>query len=105
LISILCLVLMTLKRQWRAAPLLVAGGLLHMDLPFYTIFPLFFNAPHLYFFGGTRPEPIDGLVEMGLSQFLAVTLVLLVCAIQLCWLWLLLKRKRREDPSIPVPLN
>ncbi|MGV3590798.1 MAG: hypothetical protein ACO1PZ_03845 [Gammaproteobacteria bacterium] len=95
LLSLICLILLTIRKPRAGlAVLFITGALLHVDMLSYTIFPLFLDAPHLYFFGGSEPEPLNGLVEMGLPQHLAVVLIALSSAAQLGWLFCLMKCRR-----------
>ncbi|TQV89680.1 site-2 protease family protein [Aliikangiella coralliicola] len=69
----------------------VAGALLHYDLLLYSVLPIFFDLPHLIFWGGTSPEPIIALSKLGLPQYFSVSSVIFISAIQLGCLYKLLK--------------
>jgi hypothetical protein len=49
--------------------LFLAQSLMFLDLLTYTILPHWFGLPHFFVIGGTRPEPLNGAIEMGISEF------------------------------------
>jgi len=63
------------KRGMRT--LLLAQSVMFIDLLTYTILPRWFGLPHFFFIGGTSPEPLDGAVQMGISEstFIAAVLI------------------------------
>lgn len=98
LLSLICISLFRPKGSllW----ILGAGSLMHLDGLAYAIFPVFFDAPHFLFWGGTMSEPITALTRMGFSQELAVAVTVALSALQFAWL-LYLPRKRQQAPISP----
>lgn len=77
---------------------LAGFSLMHIDALAYTIFPVFFDAPHFLFWGGTISEPITSLTDLGLSQTVCVTLILVLSIVQFVWLYLLLSADKDVLP-------
>ena len=83
IVSVVCLLLL-----WYFKPagvmhwFLFLGALLFYDILFYSVFPTFFDLPHLVVFGGNIAEPILALEKLGLAQWTTIPLVLLSCALQ-----------------------
>jgi hypothetical protein len=77
MITLVCLsLLFLLKPAGMLLRILLMGSLLYYDLFTYTVFPYFFGAPHLLFFGGGVAEPVLGLENLGMNAALAVSLIL-----------------------------
>ena len=57
--------------------LVVAQSLMFLDLLTYTILPHWFGLPHFFVIGGTRPEPLNGALQMGISETAFVAGVLI----------------------------
>jgi len=90
LVSLFCtLYLYFIKPKGVYRALAACGTFLFYDILCYTVFPVFFEMPHLIFMGGIHPEPIICLVSIGYSYEIAIALVLCICAAQtlaLCYL-------------------
>lgn len=100
LVSLVCLLLLTLLKpkgvlRW----LCTSGALLNLDMLSYTVFPVFFNGAHLYYWGGTTPEPVVALAGLGVAQGLAVSAILLISLLQFAWLYHALQNKERQAPT------
>lgn len=87
LLSLLC---MTLFRPlgW-VRRIMAALALFHLDALTYTVFPIFFAAPHFLVMGGSVAEPVAALESLGLPDGASVVLVLSLSAVQLIWLYFL----------------
>jgi hypothetical protein len=85
-----------LKPRGVALWILGAGALLHMDLLTGTVFPVFFDARHLYFWGGESPETVDALTGLGVPERISVTAVILVSTGLCVWHYWLLRFKLRR---------
>jgi hypothetical protein len=88
--------------------LLPAGGLLHIDMLTYAVFPLF-NLQHLVFWGGVSSEPLIALGRFGLAQYIAVPAVIFLSLMQLFWLYQLSRPTRahkhlRNDNFAKMPV-
>lgn len=62
--------------------LLLCTSLLFYDFVSYSFLPYYFSLPHLVFIGGTSPEPLNALVQLGCHQTLVLSLIWLVASIQ-----------------------
>ena len=91
LFSTLYLYFIKPKGVYRA--LTACGTFLFYDILCYTVFPVFFEMPHLIFMGGIYPEPIICLVNIRFSYEIAVALVLGICAAQIVSLCYLSKKE------------
>ncbi len=76
--------------------LLFAGALLFYDILFYAVFPTFFGLPHAILFGGTEPEPVVHLAQMGVEPWLSATTIIMLSAMHSVVLVTLLKETRTE---------
>ena len=56
--------------------LLIAQSIMFIDLLTYTILPRWFGLPHFFFIGGTSPEPLNGAIQMGISEPTIIAVVL-----------------------------
>ena len=60
----------------------VFGAFLFYDILSYTIFPVFFGLQHLIFIGGNYAEPILFLAEMGIPSYVSISMVCVLCILQ-----------------------
>lgn len=91
MLSVLSLIILSLvKPKSYLFWFLVFISLLHIDMLTYTVFPIFFNAKHLYFIGGTDPEPITALIQLGVSKVISVIGVIALSIINFLWLYFVL---------------
>ncbi|TKB02165.1 hypothetical protein E5672_13725 [Alteromonas portus] len=94
LISLFCtLYLYFAKPNGVYRALVVCGTFLFYDILCYTVFPVFFKMRHLIFIGGSHPEPIICLVNIGVPFEFAVTSVLSICAAQIMALYYLSRKQ------------
>jgi len=65
------------RPKGRLRPLLLAQSIMFVDLLTYTILPHWFGLPHFFVVGGRTPEPLDGAIQMGISEstFIAAVLI------------------------------
>jgi hypothetical protein len=95
IVSLLCLLFLWTKKPkgfFRTAAVL--GALLVYDLLCYAVFPVFFSLPHLAIIGGSQPEPVGALVNLGFSNKMAVTLILTLCFVHLSVLGVVLRKTK-----------
>ena len=84
LLSVICLMSLWLfKPQGVFHTVLIAGSLLFYDLLFYAVFPTFFGLPHVVFFGGTVPEPVIYLAQMGVASWLSISVIIALSALHI----------------------
>jgi hypothetical protein len=102
LFALAALTLLTwLKPRGLMLWLLAAGALLHLDILTGTVFPVFFDARHLYFWGSSAPEAVDALAGIGVPAGVAITAIGVLSLLQSLWLYYLLAL----NPRRPVPAS
>lgn len=79
---------------------LVLGSLMHFDMLTYSIFPVFFELPHLLVFGGSVPEPVRALTNLGVPDYFSVPAIIVLSIGEFSWLYLLLSRNVQARGSI-----
>ena len=83
LISIIFLVLMHFFRpKGVLLSISIIGALFYIDILSYSIFPYFFDLPHLIFIGGKYAEPVLALSSLGINGNVAATIIIFWCSIQ-----------------------
>ncbi len=65
----------------------ICCSLFFYDLFLYSVLPTIFNLPHLFFWGGKTPEPIDALIEFGIHRNYSIGLVIALSTIQIIYLY------------------
>lgn len=90
--------LIWLKPAGFAMHILRLASLLHLDILTYTVFPYFFGARHLLFWGGSRAEPVIALSNLGVPAGLSVTVIVLISLILLALYASTLKNRRPQQP-------
>ena len=71
----------------------VFGAFLFYDILSYTIFPVFFGLQHLIFIGGSYAEPILFLAELGIPSYVSITMICVLCVLQMVALGYISKRE------------
>jgi hypothetical protein len=112
LISLICLtLLLTLKPQAQGwtFKILFLGSLFYYDLLTYTVFPYFFNAPHLLFVGGNDSEPLIALQSLGVAEPLAAGMIIVISSLLTVLAYFAWKKCQHDsydhthEPMLSVP--
>jgi hypothetical protein len=73
---------------------LLAQSIMFLDLLTYTILPRWFGLPHFFVLGGTEPEPLNGAIQMGISESVFIAAVLVFSLIMTAGLVRFIARNR-----------
>jgi len=92
LLALLALYVFRPRRGMRTV--LLAQSLMFLDLLTYTILPHWFGLPHFFVVGGKTPEPLNGAVQLGISESAFITGVLVFSLMMIIGLVRFVRRNR-----------